>query len=301
MAAMVTLAATDLADLRHWARGSGLEIVLLVTGAALLTRLISWVGVSVTGRIDVRAGVGEGDAVVRSEDAKHRHALTQVISWTAIVLVYLITAVLVLQRLNVPLSSLVAPATVAGVALGFGAQRIVQDLLAGFFFIAERQYGYGDVIRVSAPGTTTGVLGTVEELTLRITRLRTVNGEMLILPNGEIRQVTNLSRDWARAVIDVPVPMDADVMRASELLRTLGEKAFGDERLRSLMLDPPSVMGVESLDVGFLKIRVVVRTLPGKQFDVARELRERIAVGFREAGMATSASLLNATPAPGAP
>src|SRR5664279_1074357 len=95
------------------------------------------------------------DPLVRSEAAKHRHAMWQVLTYGAVVLVYCVAAVLILQRLNVPLSSFVAPATVVGVALGFGAQRVVQDLLAGFFLITERQYGFGDVIRLSVPSVTT--------------------------------------------------------------------------------------------------------------------------------------------------
>jgi small conductance mechanosensitive channel len=246
----------------------------------------------VTARIDARALVGESDSLVRSEAAKHRHVLVQVVSWALVVMVNFTAAVLVLERLDVPLTTLVAPATVIGVAVGFGAQRVVQDLLAGFFLITERQYGFGDLIRISAPGTTTGVQGTVEEVTLRVTRMRTANGELLILPNGEIRQVTNLSRDWARAVIDVPVPNGADIMRVTELLRTVGDSFFTDERMRPLLLDPPSVMGVESLDVGYLKVRVVVRTLPGKQFEVGRELRARVAVAFQDAGLAIPPELL---------
>jgi small conductance mechanosensitive channel len=289
------LAVSNLADIARWARGDGMEIVLLVLGSLLLTRFVTWLGGFITARVDATASVGTGDAVVRSEAAKHRHALAQVVTWTAIVLIYCITALLVLQRFAVPLTSLVAPATVVGVAVGFGAQRIVQDLLAGFFFIAERQYGYGDVIRIAAPGTTAGVQGTVEELTLRVTRLRTVNGELLILPNGEIRQVTNLSRDWARAVIDVPLPAGSDINRANDVLRAVGERSVTDDRLRPLMLDAPSVMGVESLDVGSLVVRMVVRTLPGKQFEVARELRVRVALALHEAGITEAPSSALAT------
>ena len=128
-------------------------------------------------------------------------------------LIYAVAGVLMLQRLGVPLARLVAPATVAGVALGFGAQRVVQDILAGFFIITEHQYGFGDVVRLSVPGSATGVTGTVEDVTLRITRMRTVNGEVVFTPNGQIMQATNLSRDWARAVIDVPVPATADINR----------------------------------------------------------------------------------------
>jgi small conductance mechanosensitive channel len=290
----VTLAIASLADFSRWARSNGLEIVMLVTGASLLGRFASWFGGWVTARIDTRAG-GQ-DAVVRSEAAKHRHAVIQVVTWTVLVLVYFVTGVLVLQLFGVPLTTLVAPATVAGVAVGFGAQRIVQDLLSGFFMIAERQYGFGDVIRISSLGATTGVTGTVEDLTLRITRLRTVNGEVVIIPNGQIAQVTNLSRDWARAVVDVPVSASVDITRVTEILRSVGDQVFSDPQLRPLLLDTPTVMGVESIEVDQFSIRMVARTLPGKQFDVGRELRARIAVAFREDGITVPSGLEAAAP-----
>jgi len=283
----VLIAVTSLSDVSRWARSNGLEIVLLITGAALLTRFATWSGQRITARIDTQAE--DEDSLVRSEATKHRHALTQVIAWTALVLIYFVTSVLVVQRLGVPLTSLVAPATVVGVALGFGAQRVVQDLLAGIFIITERQYGYGDVVRISALGATTGITGTIEDVSLRITRLRTADGEVVIVPNGQIQQVTNLSRDWARAVVDVPVPSAIDINRVTDILRTVGDATFSDEHLRPLMLDAPSVMGVESIGVNEFKIQVVARTLPGKQFDVGRELRSRITVAVREAGIAIPA------------
>jgi len=288
------IAVTSLSDVSRWARSNGLEIVLLITGAALLTRFATWSGQRITARIDAQAE-GE-DALVRSEATKHRHALTQVIAWTALVLIYFVTSVLVVQRLGVPLTSLVAPATVVGVALGFGAQRVVQDLLAGIFIITERQYGYGDVVRISALGATTGITGTIEDVSLRITRLRTPDGEVVIVPNGQIQQVTNLSRDWARAVVDVPVPSAIDINRVTDILRAVGDATFSDEDLRPLMLDAPSVMGVESIGVDEFKIQVVARTLPGKQFDVGRELRSRITVAIREAGIAIPAGPEAAVP-----
>jgi small conductance mechanosensitive channel len=283
------LLATTLSDFSRWARGSGLEIALLITGAILLTRFATWFGGRITTRIDENSQ-GE-DVLVRSEAAKHRHALTQVIVWTSLVLTYFLTGVLVLQRLGIPLTSLVAPATVAGVAVGFGAQRLVQDILSGFFIITERQYGFGDVIRVSSLGATTGVTGTIEDVTLRVTRLRTVNGEVVIIPNGAIQQVTNLSRDWARAVVDVPVPASVDIGRVTEILKDVGQEAFIDENLHQLMLDPPSVMGVESIEVDQFSVRVVARTLPGKQFEVGRELRSRIAMAFRREGLIVPTTL----------
>jgi small conductance mechanosensitive channel len=289
MMSTMPLAVTSLSDFRRWARSNGLEIILLITGSILLTRFATWFGAKVTVRIDAQDQ--GGDALVRSEAAKHRHSLTQVITWTSLVLIYCITGVLVLERLGVPLTSLVAPATVAGVALGFGAQRVVQDILAGFFIITERQYGFGDLIRISSLGATTGVTGTVEDVTLRVTRMRTVNGEVVIIPNGQINQVTNLSRDWARAVVDVPLPATADINRVNNILQAVGREVYANESLRPLMLDAPTVMGVESIEVDRFSIRLVARTLPGKQFVVGRELRARIATALREEGITLPSDL----------
>jgi small-conductance mechanosensitive channel len=286
---MAPLAVTSLSDVGRWIRSNGLEIVLLVSGSVLLSRFSTWLGATVTRRIDAESG--GPDALVRSEAAKHRHAVTQVVLWAVLVLIYFITGVRVLQLLGIPLTSLVAPATVAGVAVGFGAQRVVQDVLAGFLIVTERQYGFGDVIKISAIGTTTGVSGTVEDVTLRVTRLRTVNGEVVIIPNGQIQQVTNLSRDWARSVVDVPVPSSVDITKVGEVLRTVCREAFADEKLRPFLLDPPSVMGLESIEVDTMQVRVVARTLPGKQYDVARELRARIAIAFREHGIIVPSAL----------
>jgi small conductance mechanosensitive channel len=278
-----------LSDFDRWARSSLLEIIMILTGAVLITRFVTWSGARYIGKIDARSK--SGDALVRSEAEKHRHAVTQVVMWTLLVLIYFVMGVLVIQRFGVPITSLVAPATVAGVAVGFGAQRVVQDILAGFFIISERQYGFGDVIRISALGATTGVLGTVESVTLRVTSLRTVNGEVLFVPNGQIVQVTNLSRDWARAVVDVPVPATADVSKVTTILKTVGDEAFNDEQMRPLLLDTPSVMGLESIDVDHFVVRVVARTLPGKQFEVARDLNSRIVSAFRSEGIFVSTSI----------
>jgi len=279
---------TALHDIGMWARGRGLEIVLLIVGAILLTRFLAWLRDKITRQIDAHAQ--ETDALVRSEAAKHRHALAQVITWASVVVIYCATAVLVAQRLGIPLTSLVAPAAVAAVALGFGAQRIVQDLLAGFFIITERQYGFGDLVRLSVPSVSSGI-GTVEDVTLRVTTVRTADGEVVITPNGQIGQVTNLSRGWARAVVDVPVPATVDVNRVSDLLRQIGEEAYAEPEMRQLLLDPPAVMGVQSIDVTQFQVRMVARTLPGMQFDVGRMLRARVAAGLLKEGISLPASV----------
>jgi small conductance mechanosensitive channel len=277
------LAIAPLTDIRDWVTGRGLVVVLLVLGSILLARFVQWVGTKITDRIDSRAT--GGDALVRSEAAKHRHSLTQVLTWVAVVLIYSIAVFLVLSTLGIPVTGLVAPATVLGVGLGFGAQRVVGDILAGFFIITERQYGFGDVVSIAVVGGGDMASGTIEDVTLRITRMRSPNGEVVTVPNGQIVKVIHLSRDWARAVVDVPVPTSSDVNRVNEILREVGAEAFRDPALRKLLLDPPSVMGVESLDLDQVNVRVVARTLPGKQFEVGRDLRARIVLAFRRQGM----------------
>lgn len=293
-AVRLTEALTPVTDVGLWARGSGLEIVLFVTGAILLTRFAAWLGGRMTARIDAQSR--DTDALVRSEASKHRHAVAQVVTWSVLVVVYCLTAILVIQRLGVPLSGFVAPATVIGLALGFGAQRIVQDVLAGFFMVAERQYGFGDLVRLNVNGVPEALTGTIEEITLRITRVRTPDGEVVTTPNGQIVQVINLSRDWARAVVDVPVPASADVTAVSDLLAHVGATAFADPELHGLLLDPPAVMGVESMDIDQFKIRLVARTLPGKQFQVGRALRVRITGALLQEGINVPAGLDTAAP-----
>lgn len=279
----VLAVAAPLDDLTTWVEGRGLEIVLIILGSVLLARLVSWIGARVTTRIDARST--GGDALVRSEAAKHRHSLTQVLTWVAIVLIYTVAVFMVLNVAGIPVTGLVAPATVIGVGLGFGAQRIVGDVLAGFFLITERQYGFGDVVSIAVVGGGDPAQGTIEDVTLRITRMRAANGEVITVPNGQIVKVINLSRDWARAVVDVPIPTTMDVSRVNEILREVGTQAFRDAALRKLLLDEPTVMGVESLGLDQVNVRVVARTLPGKQFEVGRDLRARIVLAFRREGL----------------
>jgi small conductance mechanosensitive channel len=282
-------------DLLTWLSGRGLEAVLIILGSVLLARFVAWLGGRITDRIDEKST--GGDALVRSEAAKHRHSLTQVLTWSAIVLIYAIAIFFVLDRLGVPVTGLVAPATVLGVGLGFGAQRIVSDVLAGFFIITERQYGFGDVVAISVVGAGDAATGTVEDVTLRVTRVRSANGEVITVPNGQIVKVVNLSRDWARAVVDVPVSADADVNQVNEVLREVGGDAFRDPAMRPLLLDAPSVMGVETLGLDQVNVRMVARTLPGKQFEVGRDLRARIVLAFRRQGLHVPAQASDEGPA----
>ena len=284
--------AVHLRDVSRWARGNGLEILLIAIGAALITRFVHWTSALYRRRIEdeIRAEIEQGG--VASEHHKRARTVSEVIEWGIIVLVYFLAGLLILNHFGIPLTSLVAPATVAGAAIGFGAQQVVQDLLAGFFLFAERQFAIGDVVRLAQPGQTTGITGTVEELTLRVTKIRTLQGELVFIPNGALRQVTNLSKDWARAVVDIPIRVDEDLTKATAVLREMATQMANDPEWQNSLMGEPVVAGIESIEVGYVQLRLIARTLPGKQADVGRELRLRAALALHEAGIAPPAMQL---------
>ena len=269
-----------------WILDRGVPIALYLIGGLLAARFISWGARRVVRRID--AEYQGGDQLVRTESAKHRQAVASVISWVSIALLFVVVIMQVTAILAIPVGSLVAPAAVLGAALGFGAQRVVQDLLSGFFIITEKQYGFGDLVSLTVNGIPTPAEGTVEDVTLRVTKLRSSEGEMFTIPNGQIVKTLNLSKDWARAVIDIPVPTSADLNVVNDLLHGVTEKAMEDPELSALLLDAPQLMGVESIELDTVNLRMVARTLPGKQFEVGREIRVLVVRALRRAGIAST-------------
>jgi small-conductance mechanosensitive channel len=271
--------------LGRWIFHNLVPALLYVLGAIILARITRWLSAQYRASVDeqVRLSVSQGG--VASEESKRSRAVAQAIEWTVIALVYTIATILAIGRLGIPLTSLVAPATVAGVALGFGAQQVVADLLAGFFLFAEHQFGVGDLIELRVPGATTGISGIVEELTLRVTKLRNQQGEVIIVPNSSMRQVTNLSRDWSRAVIDLPVPATDDLSSVIAAVGDVARTMAAEQPWRDLIIGEPVVAGIETIEVDHVQLRLLVRTLPGRQFEVGRELRLRLATTLRELGV----------------
>ena len=276
-------------ELRDWMLTSGLHIIMLLIGAVLAARFITWASQKVTERLDV--GFAESDALVRSEATKHRQAVASVISWVSVVLISIGVAIQLADILHISVKGLVAPATVIGAALGFGAQQLVKDLLSGFFIIVEKQYGFGDLVELTIGGVTTDARGTVENVTLRVTKLRSPDGEMFTVPNGQIVKSVNLSKDWARAVVDIPVHTSADLNLVNEVLHQACEHAREDKVLGDLLLDAPTLMGVESIEVDTVTLRLVARTLPGKQFEAGRLLRALVIRALARSGVVTKAEV----------
>jgi moderate conductance mechanosensitive channel len=186
---------------------------------------------------------------------------------------------MVLGELNINLGPLIAGAGVAGVALGFGAQSLVRDFLTGIFMLIEDQYGVGDVIDT---GEATGV---VETVTLRTTKLRAVDGSVWHVPNGEIRRIGNMSQQWSRALLDVDVAYGTDLHHAREVIARVADGVYRDPEWSHVILEPPEVWGVERLGADGIAIRLVLKTKPGEQWRLQRELRSRLKETFDAEGI----------------
>jgi small conductance mechanosensitive channel len=207
--------------------------------------------------------------------------------------IFVVALVAVLSELGINISGIVTVSSVAGVAIGFGAQTLVRDYLNGLAMLIEDQYGVGDVIDAGV------ATGTVEELGLRVTRLRDENGVIWHIRNGEIVRVANKSQGWGRAVVDVLIAYDANVADARRVLQDAATAAVADDPLAEKVLDQPVVTGVERYDEKGAAVRVVVRTRPADQDEVARALREAMLSALASAGIASPYAIVRQAPAGG--
>jgi small conductance mechanosensitive channel len=191
--------------------------------------------------------------------------------------VYIITIISVLNVFNIPTASLIATAGLGGLAIGFGAQSLVKDVFTGFFILFEDQYGVGDFVSIG------GMTGTVEDIGLRITQIREYNGDLHIIPNGEVKTVTNHSRGDSLAIVDIGIAYEVDAERAMVVLRELTE-GYYKNNMESIV-QKPEVLGIIKFNESEVVIRTVVRTKPLMHWKIERELRKQILEIFKDKGI----------------
>ena len=260
----------------HWMDQHGWTVLEHLAGVLLVCVLFLW-AVKLVTRI-IRRAVDDGNDTVTSEAERRAETLGAVLMNAAWVLVVIFFLLMALEELGINIAPLLAGAGIAGLAVGFGAQALVKDIITGFFMLMENQYGVGDIISVDDRHT-----GEVEKMTLRLTVLRDSEGKAHFIPNGTITRVVVLSKSYAKALVDVGVSYDADIDAAMAELRALGEAFAQDWPDR--VLEPTQVLGVQELGDNAVTLRTLTRTAPGKQWEVARELRRRIFNAFREKGI----------------
>jgi small-conductance mechanosensitive channel len=226
----------------------------------------------------VNGAAAQAEVALVDERRKQRvQALGAILRSAASVTIFSIAGFVILGDLGINLAPLLASAGVVGVAVGFGAQSLVRDYLSGIFMLVEDQYGVGDVITVG------DATGTVENVTLRITRLRDVNGIVWHIRNGAIETLGNESQGWARAVIDFPVPFAADLTAIRSLLGRTGDAMWNDPTWRAVMLEAPEVWGAQAITSTEVTMRIVAKTAPLRQWEVEREMRARVKRALAEA------------------
>jgi moderate conductance mechanosensitive channel len=236
------------------------------------------------GRITARASENAASRADRASPvfSKRRNpranALGSILRNAASVTIFGIAAAIILGDMGVNLAPVLASAGVLGIALGFGAQNLVQDFLSGIFMLLEDQYGVGDVIVIG------DVTGTVEAVSLRVTRVRDLNGVVWHIRNGTISQAGNESQGWARAVVDFPVSYDRDIPRVRQLMMHTATGMWQEPDWRGVMLEEPEVWGVQAISTDEVVLRLAARTAPLRQWEVARELRERLKTALDAAG-----------------
>lgn len=237
-------------------------------------------GTALDSALDTAARAATVERAMIDERRHQRvHALGAILRSAASVTIFAIAGVVVLGDLGINLAPLLASAGVVGIAIGFGAQNLVRDYLTGIFMLLEDQYGVGDVITVG------DATGTVETMTLRITRLRDVNGIVWHVRNGTIDEVGNQSQGWARAIIDFPVPYTADLATIRATLAEVADAAWSDPALRVVMLEKPEVWGAQQVSGSEVTMRMAVRTAPLRQWETERELRARVKAALDAAGI----------------
>ena len=253
----------------QFAVGNALRVAGILLAAFLLTQLLK----AVTKRLIKRAASETRVAQMREQQTRTQAG---VLYGAGMALILIVAFLMVLAEFGFNVTPIAALAGLASLAVGFGAQNLVRDVINGFFILFEDQYVVGDTIRAGE------VIGRVEHVTLRRTVLRDDKGALVTIANGEIRQVGNLSRDWSQLFVDVQVATEEAVDAALVALEKVASELRSDSAWSAALVDGPRVLGVEALALSGTTLRVQVRTVPNRQYDVARELRRRIGLRFEQ-------------------
>ena len=222
------------------------------------------------------AGLSNRTGLPSALRAQQIRTLSSVIYSVGVFIIMFLAALQILPLLGINMGPLLASAGIAGLAIGFGAQTLVRDFINGFFILVENQYDIGDTIKIAA------VQGAVEDMTLRRTVLRDDNGSLHTIPNGQISIVTNLTRDWTQLPLHISVAYGANTDEVIRLLKEVGEEVANDARYAEMIVAKPEVPGIERVSGNEVDYLMLVKTRPGSQYAVSRELRRRIKACFEK-------------------
>jgi small-conductance mechanosensitive channel len=259
--------------IKEWLISHGLKILFTIAGYLILISFIKYLT-----RKFVRMAEDE-DRTTRSEREKRADTISGIINASARVFFAIIALFMILREFGINITPLLTGAGVAGVAIGFGAQSLIRDFLHGFFILAEDQFRVGDVVKIDDHA------GLVERISMRVTRLRSLDGSVHIVPNGQIKIVENKTHGWSRAVVDVDVAYDEDLDRVMEVIEEEAEKLRSEKKYSKQIIGKAEALGVEDLGDSGITIRLLAKTKPLKQWEIMRHLRKRLKMRFDQEGI----------------
>ncbi len=256
-----------------------LQVVVLVVVTAVVVRyarrgVAKWVSRATTRTLERADQAKQVRAELRAR------TLGKVMAEVTALVIWAIALATALAMIGLPLGPILAGAGIVGVALGFGAQSLVKDFLSGFFILLEDQYGVGDNIRIGEL-----IAGRVEDITLRVTRVRSIDGTVWFVPNGEIRELGNRSKEWSRALVDIEVAYGEDVDEVIPVIEEVAAELRRDPEFGPKILEDIEILGVEELGTSGVTIRTYLKTLPLEQFPVARRFRQDVKRAFDGLGI----------------
>jgi small conductance mechanosensitive channel len=254
---------------------SGIRIVVIAIGAYILLKLFS----VLIGRLE-KILVKDGEEFISAiETEKRVKTISNLLRKAASIAVFIIALMMILKEIGMDIAPIIAGAGIVGLAVGFGAQNLVRDVISGFFMIIENQVRVGDVAVIN------GTRGLVEEINLRTIVLRDLEGTVHVFSNSTINTLSNMSKGWSRYVIDVGVAYKENVDHVIQVLKEIGEGLSRDENFGPLILEPLQILGVDNFSSSEVTIKCMIKTQPLKQWDVGRELRRRIKNTFDQKGI----------------
>jgi moderate conductance mechanosensitive channel len=260
----VTEATSWFVDTFNRAIGPAIRIVIIVIVSMVALRILKSAVSRTVQRVLERHDQPSRELKIKAD------TLSNVIESAGRMVILLIATMMVLSNIGINIAPLLAGAGVVGLAIGFGAQSLIKDFIGGFFILLEDQYSVGDVIRINDS------TGLVEQLSLRRTSLRALDGTVIIIPNGEILKVENLTKDWARAVLDIDISYDDDIDYAMSVIEKELEGVENDEIVGDVIIGPPEILGVVALGQYQVTLRAWLKTKPMEQWRVQRELIKRL-------------------------
>jgi small-conductance mechanosensitive channel len=257
-----------------WLLSHGIKIILIVVGAILINKIVARIIIKA-----VRIAVVPDRSMSKEAEIKREDTLIRIFNGALSVLMITLVLLMVMQEIGFQIGPILAGAGIVGLAFGFGGQYLIRDLISGLFIILENQYRIGDVINIDSTG------GLVEDISLRMTTLRDLDGTVHHIPHGEIKKVSNLSKNFARVNLDIGISYNANLDHVIEVINRTGEELGNDPAFKDSIISPPKFVRVNDFADSAIMVKILGDTMPLKQWEITGELRKRLKIAFDREGI----------------